>query len=50
VDRVTFHRLAERELNDAAKYYEIECPRLGSPTRPAPDRERSADDEGSWRG
>jgi plasmid stabilization system protein ParE len=30
VDRVTFHRLAERELNDAAKYYEIECLGLGS--------------------
>lgn len=30
MDRVTFHRLAERELNDAAKYYEIECRGLGS--------------------
>ena len=30
MDRVTFHRLAERELNDAAKYYEIECAGLGS--------------------
>lgn len=30
MDRVTFHWLAERELNDAAKYYEIECPGLGT--------------------
>ena len=30
MDCVTFQRLAERELNDAAKYYEIECLGLGS--------------------
>ena len=27
--RVSFHRLAERELNDAALYYERENPGLG---------------------
>ena|SRR5437870_178387 len=27
--RVSFHRLAERELNDAALYYEQESPGLG---------------------
>ena len=27
--RVSFHRLAERELNDAALYYERESPKLG---------------------
>lgn len=27
--RVSFHRLAERELNDAALYYESESPGLG---------------------
>jgi len=27
--RVSFHRLAERELNDAALYYEHESPGLG---------------------
>ena len=26
---VSFHPLAERELNDAAQYYEMESPRLG---------------------
>ena len=30
MDRVTFHRLAERELNGAAQYYELECSGLGS--------------------
>jgi hypothetical protein len=29
MDRVSFHRLAERELNDAALYYERESPGLG---------------------
>lgn len=28
--RVTFNELAERELNDAAEYYELERPGLGS--------------------
>jgi plasmid stabilization system protein ParE len=28
--RPAFHRLAERELNDAAQYYELESPGLGS--------------------
>lgn len=28
--RVSFHQLAERELNDAALYYERESPGLGS--------------------
>jgi len=27
---VSFHPLAERELNDAARYYDIESPGLGS--------------------
>jgi len=27
---VSFHRLAERELNEAAQYYELERPGLGS--------------------
>lgn len=27
--RVTFNELAERELNDAAQYYELEQPGLG---------------------
>jgi len=27
--RISFHRLAERELNDAALYYESESPGLG---------------------
>ena len=29
MDRVSFHRLAERELNDSALYYEHESPGLG---------------------
>jgi len=28
--RPAFHRLAERELNDAAQYYDLENPGLGS--------------------
>jgi plasmid stabilization system protein ParE len=28
--RVVFHVLADRELNDAARYYEQECPGLGT--------------------
>ena len=28
--RVSFHRLAERELNDAALYYELESSGLGA--------------------
>ena len=28
--RPVFHRLAERELNDPAHYYELESPGLGS--------------------
>jgi len=28
--RPAFHRLAERELNDAAQYYELESPGLGA--------------------
>jgi hypothetical protein len=28
--RVSFHRLAERELNEAAQYYDAECPGLGA--------------------
>ena len=28
--RVSFNELAERELNDAARYYEREQPRLGA--------------------
>jgi plasmid stabilization system protein ParE len=27
---VSFHRLAERELNEAAQYYELESPGLGA--------------------
>jgi len=27
--RTAFHRLAERELNEAAQYYELETPSLG---------------------
>ena len=27
--RTEFHRLAERELNEASQYYELECPGLG---------------------
>ena len=30
MDRVSFNPFAERELNDAARYYEIKCPGLGS--------------------
>jgi len=30
MDRPEFHRLAERELNEAAQYYDGEEPRLGS--------------------
>jgi len=30
MDRPEFHRLAERELNEAAQYYEVEEPGLGS--------------------
>jgi hypothetical protein len=30
MDRPEFHRLAERELNDAAQYYDGEEPGLGS--------------------
>ena len=28
--RPEFHRLADRELNDAAQYYELESPGLGA--------------------
>jgi len=28
--RVSFHRLAERELNEAAQYYDAECSGLGA--------------------
>ncbi|MBI2207218.1 MAG: type II toxin-antitoxin system RelE/ParE family toxin [Candidatus Rokubacteria bacterium] len=30
MDRPEFHRLAERELNEAAQYYDVEEPGLGS--------------------
>ncbi len=30
MDRPEFHRLAERELNEAAQYYDLENPGLGS--------------------
>ena len=30
MDRPEFHRLAERELNEAAQYYDSEEPGLGS--------------------
>lgn len=30
MERVTYHRLARRELNEAAQYYESESPGLGS--------------------
>ena len=30
MDRPEFHRLADRELNEAAQYYELESPWLGS--------------------
>jgi plasmid stabilization system protein ParE len=30
MDRVSYHRLASRELNEAAQYYESESPGLGS--------------------
>lgn len=30
MDRPEFHRLAERELNDAAQYYDLEDPGLGA--------------------
>jgi hypothetical protein len=30
MDRPDFHRLAERELNEAAQYYDVEEPGLGS--------------------
>jgi len=30
MERVSFHRLAERELNDAAQYYDLESPGLGA--------------------
>jgi hypothetical protein len=30
MDRLGFHRLAARELNEAAQYYELESPGLGS--------------------
>ena len=30
MDRPEFHRLADRELNEAAQYYELESPGLGS--------------------
>jgi len=29
MERVSFHRLAERELNDATQYYDLESPGLG---------------------
>jgi len=28
--RPEFHRLADRELNEAAQYYDLENPRLGA--------------------
>lgn len=30
MERVSYHRLARRELNEAAQYYESESPRLGA--------------------
>ncbi|MDF0673471.1 MAG: hypothetical protein P0120_03865 [Nitrospira sp.] len=30
MERVSYHRLAHRELNEAAQYYESENPRLGA--------------------
>ena len=30
MDRPEFHRLAERELNEAAQYYDLEDPGLGA--------------------
>jgi hypothetical protein len=30
MDRPEFHRLADRELNEAAQYYDLESPGLGS--------------------
>jgi toxin ParE1/3/4 len=30
MDRPEFHRLADRELNEAAQYYDLENPELGS--------------------
>ena len=30
MDRPQFHRLADRELNEAARYYDLEDPGLGS--------------------
>jgi hypothetical protein len=30
MDRPEFHRLADRELNEAAQYYDLENPGLGS--------------------
>src|ERR671918_2449502 len=30
MDRPEFHRLAERELNEAAQFYDVEEPRLGA--------------------
>jgi plasmid stabilization system protein ParE len=30
MDRPEFHQLADRELNEAAQYYELESPGLGS--------------------
>jgi len=30
MDRSEFHQLADRELNEAAQYYELESPGLGS--------------------
>jgi len=52
MDRPEFHRLAERELNEAAQYYDLEEPGLGSSflqevdrclesIGPIPKRERS---------
>jgi hypothetical protein len=29
MDRPEFHRLADRELNEAAQYYDVEMPDLG---------------------
>jgi hypothetical protein len=37
-DKLSFHRLAELELNEGAAYYELERPGLGAPFLTEVDR------------
>ena len=47
MERPEFHRLAEYELNEAAQYYELEEPGLGSAFLEEVDRTRGDESQAS---